>query len=89
MPVGKPAVLDVRQFLLRRAASSEIGAPPLPASGPTSVDAGNPYAPTFTSPAIQPTGSSDWAPRQITYDEVFSKTWAIFKEQWLMTCARS
>ncbi len=68
-------------------ASSEIGASPLPASRPTSVDAGNPYAPTFTSPAIQPTGSSDWAPRQITYDEVFSKTWAIFKEQWLMTCA--
>lgn len=45
----------------------------------------NPYAPTY-SETLQH-GSGDWAPRQIGHDEVFTTTWAIFKDQWGMACA--
>lgn len=68
-------------------APQDTGAPFTPPDGPATVDTRNPYAPTFSSAPMQPQGSADWAPREIAYDEVFSKTWAIFKEQWLMTCA--
>jgi predicted Zn finger-like uncharacterized protein len=67
--------------------ANSTGAPLTPPDGPATVDTSNPYAPTFSSAPIQPQRSSDWAPRQIAYDEVFSKAWAIFKEQWLMACA--
>ena len=48
----------------------------------------NPYASpsTYADPTPRQESLSKWSPRQISYDEVFSKSWAIFKKQWLMIC---
>lgn len=47
---------------------------------------GNPFSPTFAEPAPRHEVGVEWAPRQISAEEVLSRTWAIFKEQWLMIC---
>jgi predicted Zn finger-like uncharacterized protein len=69
------------------AAESSVETPSSATPGAADVNTSNPYAPTSASATIPSSQSTEWAPRQITYEEVFSKTWAIFKEQWLMTCA--
>lgn len=60
--------------------TSRPAATPPPAAP---IDPGNPYASTYQE---APERSSNWSPRQISYEEVFSKSWTIFKNQWLMTC---
>jgi hypothetical protein len=60
---------------------------PSPWSRPlTGVDPTNPYAPSSAVPDVRPTGSTEWAPRVFSVDEVYSSTWAIFKDQWLKAC---
>lgn len=55
-----------------------------PLASAPNASAANPYAPTYAEPQEQ--GPSDWSPRQIAPEEVFSKSWAVFKTQWLMAC---
>ncbi len=46
----------------------------------------NPYAPTYMEPEAE-MESGPLAPRQISVDEVISKSWLIFKKHWGMVCA--
>jgi predicted Zn finger-like uncharacterized protein len=66
--------------------STPLSAPIPSPHPPTGVDPTNPYAPSSTGPDVRPTGSTEWAPRVFSVDEVFSSTWAIFKDQWLKAC---
>ena len=55
---------------------------------PERADTTNPYASpsTYIDPTSRQEIVSDWSPRLITIEEVFFKSWAIFKEQWVMIC---
>ena len=57
-----------------------------------SPDSFNPYASPAASTIDEPAATTEdkaaeWRPRQFGIEEVFTKSWAIFKEQWLMACA--
>ncbi len=68
---------------------------PSPADRPPRPDAGygasadiNPFAApsTDTESTDTPIPRSEWSARQITPDEVFAKSWAIFKRSWTSIC---
>jgi uncharacterized membrane protein len=63
--------------------SAPDGAAPQPLGGGSSADSGNPYqspAPAAPSSSSQPQGAI--TPTVLDLNDIFSRTWAIFKEQW-------
>ena len=53
--------------------------------GATGDGTTNPYAPTYSEPE-QEIEQGEFGPRRINLDEVFSKSWLIFKKHWVMAC---
>ena len=68
--------------------TAETPTPFTPSSLSSAVDTANPYAApsTVSDPTVNQKIVSEWSPRQTSVSEVFSKSWAVFKEQWLMIC---
>ena len=68
--------------------AGETPTPPTPSGLSSAVDTANPYASpsTVSDPTVNQKIISEWSPRQTSVSEVFSKSWPVFKQQWLIIC---